>query len=170
MPSLIVKEVIESRIFFLRGQKVMVDRDLAELYGVQTKALNQAVKRNSTRFPRDFMFQLTKKEKDQLVTNCDRFKTLKHSTMLPSAFTEQGVAMLSTVLKSERAIQVNVAIMRTFVRLRKILGSHKALAVKIAEMEQKYDSQFKIVFDALRQLIEPPKKPKIQIGFHPHKP
>ena len=167
MSALVVREVIEEKIFLIRGHKVMVDRDLARLYGVQTKVLNQAVKRNRRRFPADFMFLLTKEEVSQLVTNCDRFRTLKHSSALPHVFTEQGVAMLSTVLNSERAIRANIEIMRTFVRLRKILASHKELAGKLEEMESKYDIQFRAVFDAIRHLMYKKQKPKQKIGFHP---
>jgi len=170
MSTLIVKEIIEGRIFLVRGHKVMVDRDLAELYGVATKVLNQAVKRNKKRFPADFMFPLTPQETKQLVTNCDRFKTLKHSSVLPRVFTEQGVAMLSTVLNSERAIQVNIEIMRTFVRLRRILAAHKNLAGKLGAIEQRLDThedKIQAVFEALRRLMDPPrKKPKIPFGFH----
>lgn len=160
MPNLIPAEIIEQRIFLIRGEKVMIDRDLAELYQVQTKALNQAVKRNADRFPDTFMFPLTKPERDELVTNCDRFKTLKHSTALPLAFTEQGVAMLSSVLRSKRAIQVNIQIMNTFVSLRRMLADNKALAQRLDELERKHDAQFKVVFDALRKLITPPDLPK----------
>ena len=144
----------------------MLDRDLAELYGVETKALNQAVKRNLDRFPEDFMFRLSLEEKDELVTKCDRFERLKHSTALPHAFTEQGVAMLSSVLKSRQAVDVNIAIMRTFVRLRKMLESHAELAKKIEEMESRYDEQFRLVFDALRELMAPPEPSNNPIGFH----
>ena len=122
MTKLIPVEKITDKILFLRNEKVLLDRDLANLYGVSTRALNQAVKRNARRFPHDFMFQLTKKEKDELVTNCDRFKPLKHSSVSPRAFTEQGVAMLSSVLNSQRAIEVNIAIMRAFVHLRKMIA------------------------------------------------
>ncbi len=133
-----------------------------------TKALNQAVKRNQKRFPADFMFTLSRYEKNELVTNCDRFKSLKHATVMPYAFTEQGVAMLSTVLNSDRAIMVNIQIMRTFVRLRQILASHKDLARRLDDLENKYDTQFKVVFDAIRQLMAPPlEKRKKFIGFHP---
>jgi len=149
MTKLVPIESIISKILFLRGEKVILDRDLAELYGVPTKALNQAVTRNERRFPSDFMFRLTKKEKYELVTNCDRFKPLKHSSVLPRAFTEQGVAMLSSVLNSERAIEVNVAIVRAFIHLRKMVSSHKDLKKKIAAMEKKYDEQFAIVFEAI---------------------
>ena len=149
----------------MRGEKILLDRDLAELYEVPTKVLNQAVKRNERRFPSDFMFRLTKQEKKELVTNCDRFRTLKHSSVLPRAFTEQGVAMLSSALNSEIAIGVNIAIMRAFVKLRVMLASHKDLTRKIAELEKKYDEQFAIVFEAIQQLLEEDEKPKTKIGY-----
>ena len=158
-------DVIKEGIFIIRRHKVMLDRDLAQLYGVQTKVLNQAVKRNKRRFPTDFMFLLTKEETAQLVTNCDRFRTLKHSSVLPHAFTEQGVAMLSTVLNSEPAIRVNIEIMRAFVRLREILTTHKDLARRLEEMEKKYDVQFRAVFDAIRSLMRKEQKPQQKIGF-----
>jgi len=134
MSKLIPMDMIQKRIFFIRGYKVMIDRDLAELYRVTTKALNQAVKRNIRRFPANFMFELTKKEKKEVVTNCDHLAELKYSHNPPFAFTEQGVAMLSSVLKSERAIQVNILIMQAFVRLREIVSSHKEILKKIEEM------------------------------------
>jgi 3-dehydroquinate dehydratase len=162
---LIPYEEITRKILLIRGKKVMLDRDLAEIYGVSTKVLNQAVKRNIERFPEDFMLKLTKTEKNKLVTICDRFKNLKHSAVNPYAFTEQGVAMLSSVLNSQRAIMVNIVIMRTFVKLRKILASHKDLLKKIEDIEKKYDSQFKVVFEAIRQLVREEEKPKINIGF-----
>jgi len=158
-------ELIEKSIFIIRSEKIMLDRDLAELYQVTTKALNQAVKRNLERFPSEFMFQLNKQEKDELVTNCDRLETLKHSTSLPYAFTEQGVAMLSSILKSKRAIQVNIQIMKTFVQLRRMYLNNKELADKINELEKKYDKQFKLVFDALRALITTESPSKRKIGF-----
>ncbi len=158
-------ESIEQQILFIRGQKVMLDRDLAGLYGVETKVLNQAVKRNKKRFPPDFMFQLSKEEKYELVTNCDRFQKLKYSTALPWGFTEQGVAMLSSVLNSERAIEVNVSIMRAFVRLRQMLSANKDLERRFDALEERYDEQFKVVFDAIRALMEPPEKPRKKIGF-----
>ncbi len=158
-------ERIEQAILLIREQKVMLDADLAVLYEVPTKALNQAVKRNERRFPPDFMFRLTKKEKGELVTNCDRFERLKHSSALPRAFTEQGVSMLSSVLKNDRAIDVNVEIMRAFVRLRRLLATHTDLARKMTALEQKYDEQFKVVFDAIRALMAPPEKPRKKIGF-----
>ena len=144
----------------------MLDRDLAKLYGVSTRALNQGVKRNSKRFPDDFMFKLSKHEKDELVTVCDRFKTLKHSSVNPHAFTEQGVAMLSSVLNSERAVMVNIQIMRTFVNLRRIALTYIGLKRKIESMEKNYDAQFQIVFKAIKRLIMPPPAKKRKIGFH----
>ncbi|MBW2250294.1 MAG: ORF6N domain-containing protein [Deltaproteobacteria bacterium] len=163
--AIIPVESIVKKIIVLRGEKVLLDRDLAELYEVPTKVLNQAVKRNERRFPSDFMFRLTKQEKKELVTNCDRFRTLKHSSVLPRAFTEQGVAMLSSVLNSDRAIGVNIAIMRAFVKLRVMLASHKDLTRKIAELEKKYDEQFAIVFEAIQHILEEDEKPKKKIGY-----
>jgi len=162
--SLIPIESLEKSILLVRGQKVMLDRDLANLYGVETRVLNQAVHRNIKRFPKDFMFVLTRDEImriSQIVTSSD----IKYSKRV-HAFTEQGVAMLSSVLNSERAIQVNVEIMRAFVRLRQLLVSHAGLARKLSEMEKKYDEQFKIVFDAIRALTAPREKPQKKIGFH----
>ena len=158
-------ERIEQSILLIRRQKVMLDNDLALLYGVPTKVLNQAVRRNLRRFPPDFMFRLTKKEKLELVTKCDRFQKLKHSSSLPSAFTEQGVAMLSSILNSDRAIEVNIEIMRAFVRLRKMLSSHVDLARKLVDLEKKYDAQFRVVFEAIRALMAEPEKSKRKIGF-----
>ena len=166
MSALVIKEVIEDKIFLIRGHKVMLDRDLAQLYNVSTKVLNQAVKRKMRRFPSDFMFSLTKEETRQLVTNCDRFRTMKHSSAFPHVFTEQGVTMLSTVLNSERAIQVNIEIMRTFVRLREILSTNKDLARKLEKLEKRYDTQFRAVFDAIRHLMYKDQQPKQKIGFH----
>ena len=156
--AIIPAERIESCILLIRGQKVMIDTDLAELYVVPTKAFNQAVKRNQVRFPEDFMFRLNRREKAEVVTNCDHLKRLKFSPGLPNAFTEQGVAMLSSVLRSDRAVLVNIAIMRAFVKLRGMLASHAGLARKLAEMEKKYDAQFRVVFDAIRELMTPPAK------------
>ena len=166
MKDLIPIERIEKRILLLRGQKVMLDTDLAELYGVETGALKRAVKRNRERFPEDFMFELTFQEVGILRCQIGT-SSWGGQRFLPYAFTEQGVAMLSSVLKSKRAVQVNIEIMRAFVKLREMLASHKDLALKLAEMEKKYDSQFKVVFDAIRELmspIEPPPKPR-RIGF-----
>jgi hypothetical protein len=163
VPNIIPIEVIERRIFWIRGEKVMIDRDLATLYGVQTKVLNQAVRRNKDRFPHNFRFQLTKAERDEVVTHSDHLAELKFSYQMPYVFTEQGVAMLSSVLKSKRAIQVNIQIMNTFVQLRQLLTDNKALLQRLNTMEKKYDAQFKLVFDSLRKLIEPKKSPYIII-------
>lgn len=158
---------IERMILFVRGQKVMLDRDLAELYGVETRVLNQAVRRNIRRFPPDFMFQMTPQEfaqwKSQTVMSKGEKMGLRHR---PLVFTEQGVAMLSSVLGSDRAIDVNIAIMRAFVRLRELMATHKELARKIEELEKKYDAQFASVFEAIRKLMQPaPVPPKRRIGF-----
>ena len=142
----------------------MLDRDLAGLYGVATGNLNKAVSRNIERFPEDFMFQLTKEEFKNLIFHFGT-SSWGGTRKLPRAFTEQGVAMLSSVLKSKRAIQVNIQIMRAFIKLKEMLSTHKDLKQKIEEMEKKYDYQFKIVFDAIKQLLEPPIEPKGKIGF-----
>jgi len=158
-------ERIENAILFIRGEKVILDRDLAALYGVETRALNQAVTRNHERFPDDFMFELTREEIigiSQIVTS----STVKFSKKV-TAFTEQGVAMLSGVLRSKRAVLVNVAIMRTFVKLRRMLASNAELARELKELESRYDRQFKIVFDAIRQLMTPPPSKRKPIGFRP---
>jgi hypothetical protein len=157
MDELIVQGEIGSYILTLRAKEVMIDRDLAELYKVSTKVLNQAVKRNIKRFPGDFMFQLNAVEKNELVTNCDRFKTLKHSSINPYAFTEQRVYMLATVLKSDVAIEVNIAIMRTFTKLREFSKHYNALAKKIMEVERKNDKQYKELSKALEELINESK-------------
>ncbi|NQU16922.1 MAG: ORF6N domain-containing protein [Candidatus Saganbacteria bacterium] len=158
-------ERIENKIFVIRKHKIMIDRDLAELYQVSTKALNQAVKRNKNRFPKEFMFRLAKEEKNELVTNCDRLAMLKHSSVLPYVFTEHGVAMLSSVLNSKRAIKINILIMKTFIKLRELISSHKDILQKIDSLEKKYDGQFRLVFDAIRNLMLPPEKSKRKIGF-----
>lgn len=153
--------------FFLRGHKVMLDSDLAALYGVPTGVLNQAVKRNKDRFPDDFIFQLTREEIErisQIVISSGGYRTLKFSKNV-TAFTEQGVAMLSSVLRSKRAVMVNVAIMRVFVKIRRLMGEHKDLVRRLDELEKKYDVQFKVVFDAIRQLMAVPETPKRRIGF-----
>jgi len=163
--SLIPVERIEKAILLIRSKKVMLDADLAALYGVDTKVLVQAVKRNINRFPQDFMFQLSQEEsailRSQIVTSSDwggrRYP--------PYAFTEQGVAMLSSVLRSPRAIRVNIEIMRAFIRLRQMLASHVELARKLDALEKKYDAQFKEVFEAIRQLMAPPEPKRRSIGF-----
>jgi hypothetical protein len=160
-------ERIQKAIYLIRGQKVMIDRDLAALYEVSTKVLKQAVKRHADRFPGDFMFVLNRKEfmiwRSQFVTSKSDRIGLRHP---PMAFTEQGVAMLSTVLNSLRAIQVNIAVMRAFVQLRTILSSHTDLARKLEELEKKYDAQFRVVFDAIRRLMTSTEPPRKQIDFH----
>jgi hypothetical protein len=171
--SLVPIELIQGKIIVIREEKVIIDRDLAQLYGVSTKALNQAVTRNRNRFPPDFMFRVTKAEKDELVTICDRFRPLKHSSIMPRAFTEQGIAMLSSVLKSNRAIEVNIAIMRAFVQLRKLSFSHKQLAHKLQEIETRvedHNQQIQAIFEAIRQLMIPPEKPRRKIGFEAKEP
>jgi hypothetical protein len=172
--SLIPVERIEKAIYLIRGEKAMVDRDLAKLYGVSTKVFNQAVKRHRDRFPPDFMFQLTMDEarKWWLAVNAKRLRsqpvTLKrgqHLKYRPYAFTEHGILMLSSVLNSERAIQVNIEIMRTFVKLRQMLASNTELSRRLDEFESKYDRQFRVVFDAIRKLMLPPVQDRKEIGF-----
>ena len=167
--TIIPNERIASMIFIFRNQRVMIDRDLADLYAVTTKALNQAMRRNLSRFPSDFMFQLNSKEKGELVTKCDRLNALKHSTSMPYVFTEQGVAMLSSVLNSERAVQVNIQIMRTFTKIRELLITNEALRRKIEALERKYDQKFKVIFDVIKKLISAEEKPKTRIGFEARK-
>jgi hypothetical protein len=160
--------VIEKRILLIRGQKVMLDEDLAELYGVETKSLKRAVRRNRSRFPGDFMFVLTIAEYSSLRYQFGTIKRGQHSKYLPYAFTEQGIAMLSGVLHSRRAVKVNVAIMRAFVRLREIFAMHKELAGKLEDLERKFeihDKQIHAVFEAIRQLMIPDQNPKRRIGF-----
>ena len=171
MSKLISSEIIAQRIFVIRGHKVMVDRDLAELYDVRAIALRQQVKRNLERFPKGFMFQLTEKEADELITNCDRLSLLKHSPTTPYVFTEQGVAMLSSILKSKKAIQVHIQIMRTFAQLKEFLLAHKELALRLDALERKFgehDDKIRVVFEAMRELLDPPQEAsKPKIGFHP---
>jgi len=157
MDELIVQGEISSQILTLRGKQVMVDRDLAKLYNVETKVLNQAVKRNLKRFPSDFMFLLNVNEKNELVTNCDRFEKLKHSTAMPHVFTEQGIYMLATVLKSDVAIEVNIAIMRTFTKLREFSKHYNALAKQLIEIDRKHDKQYKELKKALDELVSSSK-------------
>jgi len=165
--AVIPRERIERHILLIRGEKVMLDADLADLYGVETGALVRAVKRNADRFPGDFMFQLSKSEFDNL--RC-QFATSSHwggRRYRPYVFTEQGVAMLSSVLHSKRAVQVNIEIMRAFVRLRAMLGAHADLARKVAALERKYDGQLKVVFEAIRALMEPveSRRRKKPVGY-----
>ena len=164
MKSVLPAERIERIIYLIRRQKVMLDSDLAELYDVPTHRLNEQVKRNKDRFPKDFMFQLSEEERNSLRSQIASSKR-GGRRYLPYVFTEQGVAMLSSVLNSKRALQVNIEIMRTFVRLRQMLLSNKDLSRRLDELEKKYDKQFAIVFDAIRQLMAPEPKPKHRIGF-----
>jgi hypothetical protein len=161
-------ERVERVILLVGGEKVMLDSDLAELYGVTTAALNQAVRRNRERFPKDFMFQLTRDEVEELNRSQIVIGSQKHRDprFSPYAFTEQGVAMLSSVLRSKRAALVNVAIMQAFVKLRQLLSSNAELARKLQNLEKKYDSQFRVVFEAIRQLMTPPQSERKEIGFH----
>ncbi len=180
MSKLYSVEIIATKILELRGKKVILDKDLANLYGVKTKRLNEQVKRNRKRFPEDFMFQLNREETGflrshfaTLNTNQDSVsKRGRHTKYLPCVFTEQGVAMLSSVLNSERAIQVNILIMRAFTKLREILLTHKELAIKIETLEKKYaehDERIQAIFEAIKQLLAPPSvKEKRIIGFQPH--
>lgn len=165
--ALVPTEIIENKILLIRGHKVMLDKYLADLYQVKPIRLREQVKRNLDRFPSDFMFQLTKEEVKFMVSQ-NAIPSMSHvGGYLPYAFTEQGIAMLSSVLRSKRAVKVNIEIMRAFVRLRQILASHADLARKLEQLEDKYDVQFKAVFDAIRQLMAPPADPpKRKIGFH----
>ena len=170
MRDVIANEIIEERIFYLRGQKVMIDRDLAQLYGVETKYLNRQVKRNKERFPLEFMFQLNLKEKEELVTICHRFKMMKHSSTLPYVFTEHGVVMLSSVLRSKRAVQVNIAVVRAFIKMREMLNAHKELIVRLNALERKtgrHDVAIREIFKAIHQLMTQPEKSRSKIGFRP---
>ncbi|MBN2619874.1 ORF6N domain-containing protein [candidate division WOR-3 bacterium] len=158
-------ERIEKRILVIRNQKVILDKDLAALYGVSTKRLNEQVKRNMKRFPEDFMFQLTRKEKQRVVAKCDHLHVLKYSPALPYAFTEHGAVMLASVLNSPIAVQTSILVVRAFIKLREALATHKDIMHKIDELEKKYDEQFRVVFEAIRQLMEPPVPRKRKIGF-----
>jgi len=162
---------IQRRILLIRGEKVILDADLAEAYGVPTKALNQAIRRNRDRFPEDFMFQLTKAEKLEVVTNCDHLRQLKFSHVNPHVFTEHGAIMAASVLNSPKAVEVSVFVVRAFVQLREVLAGHKELAHKIAQLERKlgdHDDQILVLVEAIKQLMDPKPPPKIrQIGFNP---
>jgi len=170
--SIIPVEKITNKIFLIRKEKVMLDSDLADLYGVETRVLKQAVRRNLDRFPQDFMFQLTKLEWNKLITICDNLGDRKFSPTTPFAFTEQGVAMLSSILNSKHAIQVNIAIMRAFVQLRKFLQSNEELSRRLKKLEQETKKRFKehgnqiqLIFEAIKELIAEKEKPKNPIGF-----
>ena len=170
MPNLVLPEVIGQKIYLIRGHKVMLSMHLANLYKVEARVLIQSVKRNISRFPEDFMFQLTDEEYEILKSQIVISSWGGTRRSRPYAFTEQGIAMLSSVLRSKRAIQVNIAIMRAFVRFRQILSTHKELAYKLKELErktEKHDTEIHAIFEAIRQLMAPPAKPKRRIGFHP---
>jgi hypothetical protein len=163
--DLIPMECILKAILNIRGQRAILDADLAALYGVSTKVLNQAVKRNIERFPPDFMFCLTQTEKADVVTNCDHLARLRFSPTLPNAFTEHGALMAANVLKSDRAVRASIQIIRTFIQMREAMALHADLARKLNTLENKYDNQFKVVFNAIRQLMKPPDTPRRPIGF-----
>jgi len=162
--SLMESNIIE-HIYFIRGKKVIFDFDLSSLYAVQTKVLKQAVRRNIKRFPSDFMFELTQEEYQSLRSQIVTLKRGQHSKYLPFAFTEQGVAMLSGILKSDWAIEVNIAIMRAFIQMRRMISNYKILERKINELENKYDKNFSVVFEALKQLIRQESEPRKRIGY-----
>ncbi len=163
------EKVIRQRIFIIRNKRVMLDADLAILYDVSTKVLNQAIKRNTSRFPDDFMFRLTEDEKLEVVTNCDHLSNLRFSYALPYAFTEHGVAMLSSVLNSERAVQMNIFIIRAFIKMRELLENHKDLVLKVDEIEkrqEKQDDKISAIDEMVKKLLNTPIKPKGKIGFN----
>ena len=166
--SILVPQAVANRILLLRDQRVMLDADLADLYGVETRALNQAVKRNADRFPGDFMFQLNADEKAEVVANCDHLAKLKFSRSLPYAFTEHGALMLGNVLKSSRAIEVSLLVVRAFVQIREMLSAHKDISAKLDQMEHKLSSHDQAIaglIDAIRQLMNPPAPARRGIGF-----
>lgn len=163
--KIVPEEIIEKHIYVIRNQKVMLDSDLAFLYNIPVKVLKQAVKRNINRFPEDFMFVLNKDENKSLRSQIVTLKRGQYSKYLPFAFTEQGVPMLSSVLNSVRAIQVNIEIMRSFVKLRELLSTNKELSKRLDELEQKYDNKFRVIFDAIRELMQPQERERKQIGF-----
>ncbi len=165
---LISDQVVINKILLIRGKKVMIDKDIAELYGVTTKRLNEQVKRNKKRFPEDFMFQLTENEKNEVVANCDHLKNLRFSPNLPFAFTEHGAVMLASVLNSERAIEVNIQIVRIFTQIREMVLSNKDILLKLEQLEKKVtgqDENIQMIFDALRKLLHQPQAPRRRIGF-----
>ena len=165
MDSTLIKAEYQSLIFEIRGYKVMIDSDLAALYETETKVLKQQVKRNNDRFPKDFMFQLTKEEKTQLVTNCDRLSNLKHSSVLPMAFTEQGVAMLSSVLRSKKAIKINIEIMRAFAVYRAMLMEDKSLRKEIKALDEKINKVFRYMLDKIDALHQDKPTPRKKVGY-----
>ena len=159
------EENISQKILTVRGHSVILDSDLPDLYRVTTSALNQAVKRNARRFPEDFAFRLTTKEKEEVVTKCDHLSRLKFSPVLPFAYTEHGTIMAASVLNSQRAVETSVFVVRAFVLMRETMASHRGLAQRLSVLETTYDARFRVVFDAIRALMEPPKTPRRRIGF-----
>ena len=167
--SVILQNFIQQKILFIRGQRVLLDTDLADLYGVSTKRLNEQIKRNRDRFPRDFMFRLTAREKAEVVANCDHLKTLKFSPVEPYAFTEHGAIMAANVLNSRRAVEVSLLVVRVFIKLRETFEAHKELTVKLRELERKlgrHDAEIRAIFSVIKQLMNRPEKSKKIIGFH----
>ena len=160
---------IAQAVLLVRGERVMLDADLAVLYGVTTKRLNEQVRRNRSRFPKDFMFRLTRQEKTEVVANCDHLRRLRFSPSLPNAFTEHGAVMLASVLNSHVAVRTSIAVVRAFIRFREFALSHRDLARKVVALEKKYDAEFKIVFDTIRKLMAPPAQPTPPIGFDPNR-
>ena len=158
-------ERVEETILFVRGQRVILDADLAKLYGVTTKRLNEQVRRNRNRFPDDFMFQLKVEEKAEVVANCDHLSKLKFSRVLPLAFTEHGTIMAASVLNTPRAVETSIFVVRAFVKVREMLATHEELKRKLNALEEKYDEQFQVVFEAIRQLMTPPETHRKKIGF-----
>ncbi|HXA16982.1 MAG TPA: ORF6N domain-containing protein [Thermoanaerobaculia bacterium] len=167
-PRILVLAQVDRTILTIRGERVMLDRDLAEVYGVTTKALNQAAKRNELRFPSDFRFQLTREDRDEVVTNCDHLRTLKYAAALPWAFTEHGALMAAAVLNSPRAVEMSVFVVRAFVRLREFARGHTEIAIRLDALEQKvtgHDEDLREMFNALRALLTPSPRPVREIGF-----
>ena len=167
--SAVTEKVIQERILLIRGQKIIIDADLAELYGVATKRLNEQIKRNRKRFPGDFMFQLTHEEKQEVVANCDHLSKLRYSPVLPHVFTEHGAIMVASILNSQRAIDMSIFVVRAFVKLREILTTHKELAKKLEELERRvstHDGAIRSLVTAIRQLMTPAVVKKHKIGFH----
>lgn len=166
----ILLEQVANHILLIRGHRILLDADLARLYGVSTKRLNEQVKRNRSRFPADFMFQLTPKERAKVVAICDHLQGLKFSSTFPYAFTEHGALMLASVLNTPRAVEVSIFVVRAFVKLREKLSSHRRLALKLMKLERKlqnHDEHIRSLFDAIRELMRPPEPPRRRIGFHP---
>ncbi len=161
-------EIIENKIMLIRGQKVILDRDLADLYGVETKYLNRQVRRNRERFPKEFMFQINAKEKKELVTFWHRFESLKHSTGKPLAFTEHGALMVASILNSPKAVSISIFVVKAFIKIREILSTHKNIALKLKELEKRIDdsdSQVRVLLEAINEMLVPPEPPKKEFGF-----